>query len=111
MLQGQSPHLSLLVSQSPNLSHFCSKVSSCFHAKGNVETSAPNNLKMTLNTKRPKVSHIHVKTTLESQIAVCFTLRLAIVELQAILRQVRQMIPNDQMTLNAKSSKVTDINM
>ena len=108
MLQGQSAHLSLLVSQSPNLSHFCSKVSSCFHAKGNVETS---NLKMTLNTKRPKVSRIHVKTTLESQIAVCFTLRLAIVELQAILRQVRQMIPNDQMTLNAKSSKVTDINM
>ncbi len=42
---------------------------------------------MTLNTKRSKVSHTHIATTHDSQISLHIALRLAIFELQAILRQ------------------------
>ncbi len=39
---------------SPKFQSVCSLVSR-FQVTGHFETSAPNNLKMTLNTKRPKV--------------------------------------------------------
>ncbi len=50
---------------------------------------------ITLNAKRSKIPHIHVTTTPESQISPCFALRVAILELQAIFRQVHWMTPND----------------
>ncbi len=59
MLQGQSrPIYVLLVSQSSNLSQFWSKASR-FHINSNLETSAPKDPQMTLNTKRSKVPDIY----------------------------------------------------
>ena len=92
----------MLLSQSPNLSQFCSKAS-CFCAIVLFGTSAMYNPKMTSNTKKSKVSHIQVATTCES----IFTLfhSMACHCLQAILRQVYQ------MTLNTKRSKVLHIHV
>ncbi len=64
------------------------------------ETSAPNHPKVTINTKWKQIPHIHVTTVLESQIPFRFALRLAIFELQAILKQVHQMTPKWPWTLN-----------
>ncbi len=71
--------------------HLFHSTASRFQVTGadNFETSAPDNLKMTLNTKRSKVLHTHVITTPQSQIAN-FTLWTAIFEVHAILRQMHQ---------------------
>ena len=49
--------------------------------------------KMTLHTKRSKVPCIHVTTTPDSQISLCFTLRSIVFRLQAILRQLHWLTP------------------
>ena len=61
-----------------------------FRVTGYLETSAKNDPQMTLNTKRTKVPHEHITilTTFESHISLCFSLYMALFELQAILRQV-----------------------
>ena len=48
-----------------------------------ISTSAPNDPKMTLNTKRSKIRHIHVHvtTTPDSQMSLCFALWPASFEL------------------------------
>ncbi len=43
----------------PSFTVFCS-MHSCFRVTGNTETSVSNDPKMTLNTKRSKVSHLHI---------------------------------------------------
>ncbi len=51
------------------------------------EASAPNDPKMTVNTKRSKVPHIHVTTSPESRIFHRFTLRSPVFEEEGIWRQ------------------------
>ena len=72
-----------------------SKISIRFALTCHFETSVPNDPKIILNTKRSKVPHIHVTGTPESQISLHFSLLPAICELQAILRHVYWMTPND----------------
>ncbi len=43
-----------------------------FRVTGHFETSALNDPKMTLNTSRLKVPHIHIKTTPDSQVSIRF---------------------------------------
>ncbi len=57
----------------------------------NFETSALNDLKMTLVTNRSKVPHVH--KTPESLVLLRFALQPAILELHAILSQVHRMNP------------------
>ena len=80
-----------------------------FWVTGHFETSAVNDPKMTLNTKRSNIPHMHITTVAESQISIRFTLRPAIFELQAILRQVHRWPP--KVTLNTKRSKLPHIPM
>ncbi len=48
---------------------------------------------MTLNPTRSKVPHICFTSTHGSQISLRFALRPAVLEIQAILRQVHRMTP------------------
>ncbi len=59
-----------------------------FRVTRDFETSAPNDLKMALSTKRSDVPIIHVTTLPGSQISLAFTLKPALVELQVILGQL-----------------------
>ncbi len=68
---------------------FCSKAS-YFHVNDNFKTSALNDLKMTLDTKKLGASYSCFNYP-RVQISLRFTLRLAIYELQAILRQLHRM--------------------
>ena len=49
-----------------------------------IETSAPNNPKMSLNTKMSKLTQTHVTTPPDSQIPLCFVIQSAISEILAI---------------------------
>ena len=60
-------------------------------APNNFETSAPNDPQMTLNTKRSKVTRMHVIPTPESQISFRFALQLAGFKLEVILKQEHRM--------------------
>ena len=79
-----------------------------FSRYSHFETSAPNDLKMNLNTTRPCVPHIYVTSIHESQSLLQSDLRQAILEIQAILRQLHRMTsnwnPNWTLTLNPTRS-------
>ncbi len=73
-----------------------------FRVTGHFEISAQNDPKITLNTARSDVPHIHTRTTPEFQISFRFPLRPAIFELQHIFETS---VPNDPTrTLNTKRS-------
>ena len=78
-----------------------------FCVTGQFEKSAPIDLKMTLNTNRSKVPHLHVTTICEFQIQLCFSLQLL-----SVLRFLSHMLFWDKCTkrpkmiLNTKRSKV-----
>ncbi len=72
-----TPHTCYNYPRLPNFSLFRPS-SSRFRVSGHYETSAPNDPKITLSTKRSKVPHLHVTTIPESYILLRFTLRLAI---------------------------------
>ncbi len=91
-----------------NFTQFCS-MASRFRLACHFETSALNYPKMTINTKRSKVSHICCRST-ESQISLLFTLQKAVFELQAILRQVHWMAPKRFWTLKVKGTLDTCYN-
>ena len=84
-------------------------MASRFRLAHHFETSALNYPKMTINTKRSKVSHICCRST-ESQISLLFTLQKAVFELQAILRQVHWMAPKRFWTLKVKGTLDTCYN-
>ncbi len=86
---------------SRNATTFRSKAS-CFRVTGHLETSAPNDPKKNLNTKRWTVPHIHVATTPEWQISLRFALRLAFIELWASLKQVHWITPKWPWTLKCQ---------
>ena len=78
----------------PRLENFTpfSSTAIYFRDTGDFETSAPNEPKMTLNTKRPKVLHMHITTTPPPQpMSRGFALQPPAFELLAILRQIQQM--------------------
>ncbi len=77
----------------PNFTQFHSTISR-FRDTGNFETSALNNCKITLNTKRSYRPHIDVTSIQESQISLRFALRPDVFRILAILRQVHRMTPN-----------------
>ncbi len=56
-----------------------------------TSTPTPNDPKMSLNTKKITLPDMHITTTPEFQIYVCFALQPAVLELQAILREVHRM--------------------
>ncbi len=74
-----------------------------FWVTGHFEISAPNDPKITFNTKRSKVPHMHVAATPEPQISPPFCSMASGFELWANLWQVHQ---RPKMTLNTKWSKV-----
>ncbi len=77
----------------PNITPFHSTTSH-FRVTGHFETSALNDPKMTLNTKRLKVPHIHVTTTPQPQCSLCFTIRPPFLFwVTCHLRRVHQMTP------------------
>ncbi len=82
---------------SPWVSNFTQFHSTTTHFRdtGHFETSAVNDPKMTLNAKRSYVPHICATSIHESQISLHFALWTAVFEIQAILRQVHRMTPND----------------
>ncbi len=88
----------LLVSPSPIFQLFRSTASR-FWVTGHYETSAPNDPQMTLRSNAPRVCATSVS---ESQLSVCFALRPAFLELQAILRQVHWMTPKWPWTLQGQ---------
>ena len=59
--------------------------------------------KMTLTTKGQSYPYIPHITTQDFRISLCFTLRQAVIGLQAILRQVQRMTP--KTTLSTKSKR------
>ncbi len=73
-----------------------------FGAIGRFETITPNDPKMTLTTETLNITHIHFKTTPNSQIALRFDLWTAILELQIILIQVHRMTPKWLWTRKGK---------
>ena len=75
-----------------------SSTTSCFWVAGHFKTSALNEPKMTLNTKRSKVPHIHVTTTPESRISIRFALRTFSSHMP-LLRQVDRVTPKWSSTL------------
>ncbi len=89
----------------PNFTRFCSTVHR-FWATGHFETSARNDQKkITLNTERSKVPHIHV-TTIQSHKFHSISLYMYY-ELQDILMTCAQTDP--KITLNTERSKVPHI--
>ncbi len=76
-----------------------------FRFRGQFETSAPKDPKMTLNTKRSKGPPcMCFISTPESQISLLFAPWLSVFKLHAILRQVHQM--TWKTTRNNKRAKV-----
>ena len=93
--QKDTPKYRYQLPRSPTFTPFHSTFSH-FGVTCHFETSAPNKPKMTLNTKRSKVSHIlmRIYLTLSPNFhPVYFALWLAMFELPATLTQVHPMIP------------------
>ncbi len=96
-----TPFMSLVL-HSPNLSQFCSKAS-CFHAHCKHRMTP----KMTLNTKRSQVHHLHVTTTTES-----FTLFRSMASHFRVTGHIKTRASRDiKMTLNPKRSKVPHLHV
>ena len=73
----RSPHLCFTsVTQSPNLSQFCSKAG-CFVLMPILRQVHRMTPKMALNTKRSKVPHIDMVTIADSEISTLLALRTA----------------------------------
>ncbi len=84
----------------PNFTPFC-HTAICFRVPGHFETSAPNDSKMTFNTKRSNGTCIHMlQVTRIPHVAP----QPAVFELQALWKQVHHY--DHKMTLNNKRSKV-----
>ena len=66
-----------------------------FWVSGHFETSAPNYSKMILDTTSWYVLHIRVTVVPEYLVSIRFCLRSVVFELEAILRQLHLIIPND----------------
>ncbi len=73
-----------------------------FQVTGHFDTSAPNDPKMTLNTKRSKEPLIHVPSTPEPKISIHFALQSAVFQVQAILRNAQQMTSKWPWTLQGQ---------
>ena len=71
-------------SRLPDFTPFYSTANS-FPVTSHFETSAPNDLQMTLDAKRSKLLRTHVTTTPKSQISLCFAILPAAFELHTIL--------------------------
>ncbi len=87
-----------------SINHSVSLYDQLFWDTCRFEKSVPNDPKMTLKPTRSNVSHTCVTSIHESQISLRFTLRPAVFETQAILRQAHWMTP--KLTLNSTRSKV-----
>ncbi len=82
--------------------HFISLYSQPFSSNRPFETTAQNDPKMTVNTKRSKVPHIHVITTPESQNSLRFPYGQPVSSYMSFETSA----PNDlKMTLNTKGQK------
>ena len=95
------PIFVLLVSPSPKF-HSASLYVKPFWMTGHFDTSTLNDLQMTLNTTRSKVPHICVTIVAVSQISLRFTVRPAVLELKANLRQVHRMTAKWHSTLQCQ---------
>ena len=95
-----------LVSQRPNLSPFCRKAS-CFRLNGDFETSAPNVLKMTLNTDRWKASQTCYKYRVLKFTPFCSTFSCF-----WVTGHFETSAPNEaKIAINTKRSKVPHIHV
>ncbi len=86
-----TPYMCYWCSQVPNVTPFCS-TSRLFRVTGHFTTRKPNDLKMSLNSKRSNIPHACVTSTPSPKFhSDCISLyrQLAFFELQAILRSVQ----------------------